>query len=247
MRIVSRILVLLTLLAAAAPARALDTLEDVHCVCADGALNAGDFVSCVAHFTRRLEASGRMTREERSAAVSGASSVDFALLSRTCPPAFGGGSAEQGWGTSVAVSTPNPPSSPAFETAVDVRVKLFNDTTCVICPDVEMIMPVQPDGSVCLYEARILRGGLVVRRELLECELGGDPVLTIPKGARVEREFTLPLVALDADPATGLADGTRLTGVLEVEILWTGEGPEFDGTVEGFGREPIARIPLRTR
>jgi hypothetical protein len=43
--------------------------DSLRCFCADGALNHGDYVSCLAHMSRRLVASGDLDAKERAAMV----------------------------------------------------------------------------------------------------------------------------------------------------------------------------------
>lgn len=235
----------LVLLVAAPAAIALESLAQARCVCADGALNTGDYVSCIAKFSRRLEAAGIIDSAERSDAVRSASADDVDAVAEECPDAFAGG--DTGWGTSVSVSTPRPDVSPRFVTAIEVHAKVWNRTTCTICPDVALELPVQPDGTTCLFEVRVLKDGLVARRELRECDPLAATRLEIPRGTTIARDFLVPLTALDPDPALGLFDGAFVSGVLEIELEWTGEGPEIDGSPTGGGEQPLARIPIRTR
>jgi hypothetical protein len=79
----------------ASPAVAL-TVDDVRCLCADDAQTRGDYVSCVAHLSRRLLAADTLDSRGRAMLIREAVRATFP------PPVLAGcGRAEGGWGIGV--------------------------------------------------------------------------------------------------------------------------------------------------
>lgn len=231
--------VVFALLLSPSPADALDSLEDVACVCGDGALNTGDYVSCIAHFSRRLEAHGIIDREQRQEAVRSASAIDLDALAESC--AADDEAALRGWGVSLSVDRPFYPESFGLgpEYAADARLRQWNFST----EDAYQNTPTPPVGE-CSFVLTIRdAAGRVQRRDNAACPTVID-TLDLPAGSLEERRFFIPLSTLGSE--TGLPDGTQLrAGLYQLEVRWRAQGPQHGpGDVFGGG-EPRATVVIR--
>ena len=246
MRFIASTLTLLAL-AAAVPAAAFDTLDDVRCACADGALGAGDYASCIAHLTRRLQAGGLIAREERQAAINAAAHEDLAALQADCaepPPAF-----LEGWGVLILVRAaffPAPTPSGTHSMALGT-LRLWNASPQDVYQEARFTpVATAPTDEGCTFRLRVLdASGRIVREAAVDC-LDATAPLDLPVGTMEERSFEIPLVALNADPATGLPDGERLPiGTYVVQGSWIVQGPNRSPAVTSAGSEPAASITIR--
>jgi len=227
---------------AAGPAPAFDTVEEVLCVCVEDVLNPGDYVSCLSHMTRRLREKGIIDQQERGEILRAASATDLLALQDECAAAAGVGL--EGWGASLQIERafyPAPsPSGPSV--AAIATLRLWNLT-----PDgVFQTTRVLPAGEGCEFLVTVRDGrDRQVRRESIGC---ADAIgeLDVASGEVLEREFLVPLVAENADPATGLVDGQKLpVGLYRVVVVWNAEGPQKTGGITLEGGYPTAVITLR--
>lgn len=232
----------LFLLTVAPSSRALDSLEEVACICADDAINTGDYVSCVAKFSRRLVAKGVISQGERSDAVSEASSVDLPALEADCEgPSSGDVPAVSGWGVSLETDSPFAVRSPFTGRAPNLRATLrqWNLTP-------RDAFQVNPNGGdpACQFTVAIVdRLSRVVRRDYVLC----GPTFQdfdLPSGQAVAREFEVPLSALNSE--TGLPDGTALPpGVYRIDAIWSRQGPQAESRPVTDGGLPRATVAIR--
>jgi hypothetical protein len=227
---------------APAPAAAFDTVEEVLCVCVEDVLNTGDYVSCLSHMTRRLREKGIIDRRERGEILSAAAATDLLALQDDCAAASGGNL--EGWGASLQIERafyPAPsPSGPSV--AAIAALRLWNRTP----EDIFQTTRVLPAGEGCEFLVTVRDGqDRQVRRESIGCpDAIGE--LDLASGVVLEREFLVPLVALDADPATGLVDDQKLpVGIYRVVVVWNAEGPQKTPGITLEGGYPTAVITLR--
>ena len=226
-------------LLAAAPASALESLEDARCTCADSAVNQGDYVSCLTKMTRRLVLLGAIDRVERSNAIADASTDDLDAILAEC-----GGDAGldvSGWGVGLQVGTafyPAPAPS-GVASAAEVSLFLWN-----LSPqDVDQTTS-GPAVDECLFEVTILdQVGNIVRRDDSVCLPIVDE-FDLPMGTVERRDFVLPLLAFDSE--TGLGDGARLPeGGYSIRVTWRAFGPNRDDMPSTAGTRPTASISIR--
>jgi hypothetical protein len=227
---------------AAAPALALDSLEEVACICADDAINTGDYVSCVSHLSRRLVKKGAITNGERSDAISAASSVDYEQLALDCEADSNGAAcAPAGWGVSLETDSPfyraNDFNGAAAIASGLLRQWNFTDRDA---------FQANPNGGdpPCQYEVVIRdQRRNVVRRDFVFC----GPTFTVfdlPAGTCEELSFELPLEALNAE--TGLLDNETLPpGIYRIEATWTRHGPQVAPVLVAEGGFPGASVAVR--
>jgi hypothetical protein len=224
-----------------APASALESLDEVRCLCASSNVNQGDHVSCLAKFTRRLVLLGIIDKVERANAVADASRDDLDAVRAGCASDEGNSLEVGGWGVGLQVGTafyPAPaPSDPASAALVSLYLWNFSPA------DVLQTTPVAPAGD-CVYVVRIVdEAGNVVRSDDSVC-LPTFGRFDMPMGSVEQRDFVLPLLALNAE--TGLADGTRLpSGSYRVEVSWDTLGPDADDMPSSPGLAPTASITIR--
>jgi len=229
-------------------AAALDSVQEALCVCADDVLNMGDYVSCVSHMTRRLEAKGLIDRFERSDLVSGASHTDLEALQDECS-ALGAGGELDGWGVSLHIDRPFQPawsiSGPTGGLTAILRLWNMTDDDIFQTTDVTPT-PANPSGEGCWFIVRLLDSqGRVVRRSLVACFDMIGP-LNVLSGEILEKEIIVPMVAENADPSTGLANGDKLfDGIYRLEVVWEVHGPQETLGVAMEGGRPMAVITLR--
>jgi hypothetical protein len=228
---------------AAGPALAFESLDEVRCVCADGALNTGDFVSCTSHLSRRLEVHGLISAAERRDAVREASDADLDAVLATCPT--GGGGAQEGWGVSVEIEDAFWPAmfGTGMIPAVRGTVRLWNATG----KDVYQTTQWGPDTDGCTFQVSVIdaQGRQVRAPDTWACypEMG---TLDVPSGTVLERTFLTGLGAQDPDPATGLVSGDHLpAGIYRIRVEWMVDGPQEEpGTILDGGL-PAAEITVR--
>lgn len=230
-------LVLLTAL----PAAAVESLDEARCVCADGALNQGDYVSCMSKFTRRLVAQGAIDKVERSNAVADASSEDLAAIVEGCSGSDGNLNVS-GWGLGLQVGSAfyPAPSPSGVASAAEASLFLWNFSP----QDVFQSTPVSPGGD-CAFTVEIYdRVGNRLRVDDSVC-LPTTGRLDMPIGTVEQRDFLIPLLALGAD--TSLVDGERLpSGTYRIRVTWDTIGP--DRTEDApllTGSRPSAEITIR--
>lgn len=235
----------LVLLTAATTLHALETPEDAMCVCADGALGTGDYVSCLAKMTRRLVAAGDLDRAGRAELVAAASATDLDALDAFCADRGGAGDLE-GYGTSLSVGTPfYPAASPSGPTSLAlVQVRLWNFSP----RDLVLVSNTSGPADGCLFSFRVLDDtGLVVRQASPAICLPALLDLELDRGEIQTYDASVPLVAEGSDPAAGVIDGEKLPdGIYQIEVLWHLSGPEL-GTGSGnfVAPLPTARVPIR--
>ncbi len=224
----------------ASPASALESLDEVRCRCADSAANQGDYVSCIASFTRRLVLVGTIDRVERSNAIADASSEDLEALLAGCA-ADDNNLAVAGWGVGLQVGSafyPDPAAS-GVDAVADLNLFLWN-----LAPDdVIQTTPVAPGGD-CAYDVRVLdQFGNIVRRDDSIC-LPTTGRFDLPAGTIEQRAFPLPLLAFGA--VTGLRDGARLpVGAYTIRVTWSANGPSETDMPSTAGAQPSASITIR--
>ena len=233
---------ILLLIAAAPPAQAYESLDDVACACADDALNVGDYVSCFSHLSRRLVAKDAVTQQQRAEAVSQASSVDYEALELDCEAGAGAGDRlVEGWGASLETDSPFYQASPFTGRAPPARATLrqwnFTDRDA---------FQVNPNGGQpeCQYSVAIVdQLGRAVRREFVTCGATfHDRDLPAPSENRAD--FEVPLETLNAE--TGQPDGTPLApGVYRIEATWSRQGPQRESRPITEGGLPRAGVAVR--
>ena len=226
-------------------ALAFDSAEEVLCTCAEDVLGTGDYVSCVSHMTRRLVATGVIDKAARSDLVRNASHTDLEALSDLCA-SMGGGGEFEGWGVSLQVKTPFyvAPSPTGPVAGAIATFRLWNRTGY----DVLQSTPVLPTGEGCTFLVRVLDDqNRLVREVPMGCfEAIGE--LNMDDGdVLVEADIIVPLIAENADPATGLINGQSLpTGVYRLEMTWNAHGPQKATSGPALqGGFPMAVITLR--
>jgi len=236
--------VLLAAVAVSVPALAFDSVEEALCVCVDDVLNTGDYVSCVSHMTRRLVATDLIDNRERSALVRAASATDLPALQDECAASTAPAGME-GWGVSLQIDRVfHPAPSPSGPTGgVFATLRLWNMSR----DDIAQTTPVFPSGEGCEFLVRLLDG-----QDRLVREVGVGCVEVISEldmlvGDVLEHEFLVPLLAENADPATGLLDGQKLpAGVYRLEVTWNAHGPQKPVHAPAMdGGFPTAVITLR--
>jgi hypothetical protein len=229
----------------AAPAAALESVEEVLCICSDGALNTGDFVSCMSHLTRRLVADGVIDNAERQELVSGASSMDLDAIQVDCVDS--GDCELEGWGVSMHLTRAFiPVSLPRLGrvTAAIGYLRLWNYTP----DDVFHTRRTSSTGEGCLFRVRVLNEqGLIVRQEtMIGCNaaMGGLDLPGDPLGTLLEEEILIPTLFKESE--TGDLDDEPLPeGIYRVEVRWIVEGPNRDSSITLDGGVPLATITMR--
>jgi hypothetical protein len=236
--------VLAVLLVSLAPAAALDTVDDALCICADGALGTGDYVSCLSKMTRRLVAAGVITQTERSDLVSDASSTDLEALQDYCD-SLGGGGGLEGFGTSYHVRDAFcpawSPSGPLCGVIGKLRMWNFTDD------DIYLVSRQGGSAEGCLFVVTVYTAnGLVARRTPSAC-FDALTEYPLPIGTVWEYDLVVPMMAENSDPAAGLIDSEGLpNGIYEIRIEWILSGPEkVSGTFNVEGDYPEIVLPVR--
>lgn len=245
MRTVLFILVVLTaLFFMVMPASSLDTVEQAFCVCVDGVMGSGDYVSCLAKMTRRLVASGAITQDVRSALMREAAATDLIALQDFCD-SLGGSGDMFGFGTGFSVRDAFcPAASPSGpDCGIIGKLRMWNFTD----DDIWLVSRQGGDPDGCLFRTTVHDSmGRVVRNVGPAC----TDALTehaLPMGAVWEYDLIVPMYSENADPATGLVNGQKLpNGIYEIRIDWILSGPEkIAGTWIVEGDYPAARVPVR--
>lgn len=235
---------LLLLLAAAPGARAFDTLEEIACVCAQDAINTGDYVSCIAQFSRRLVAKEAISQAQRSEAVSRAAGVDFDALSADCPAGGDGegdGRLVSGWGVSLETDSPFYQASPFTGRAPPARAMLrqwnFTESGAYQVTQNDA----QPE---CQYSVLVRdRLGRAVRREFVTC---GATFMDrdLRAGSSALAAFEVPFEALSSE--AGQPDGSPLApGIYRIEATWSRQGPQQAPRAATEGGLPLAGVAVR--
>ena len=217
-------------------AHRLNSLDDVLCTCVEDVLGTGDFVSCVAHLTRRLVATGRLDPQARARAVSGAAALDRSDLAASC---LDRGSGElAGWGVAVHVGSAFYP----VDGVAEATVRLWNRTR----DDILLGLVVVGPPETCLFALELVDppGNVVRQGSLIPC-LPAAGSIELPAGRTLEFPALVPLRHLGS--ATGEPDGTPLgLGVYRLRLAWVTDGPDRPGAPPTFtGGHPAAEIPLR--
>lgn len=224
------------------PARALESLEEVACICADDVINTGDYVSCVSHLSRRLVKKGAITNGERSDAISAASSVDYELLAIDCEADTNGAAcAPSAWGVSLETNSPfyraNDFNGAAEVASAVLRQWNFTDRDA---------FQANPNGGdpPCQYEVVVRdQRRNIVRRDFVFC----GPTFTVfdlSAGTCEEIAFEVPLEALNAE--TSLLDNETLPpGIYRIEATWLRQGPQVAPEFVAEGGFPAASVSVR--
>jgi hypothetical protein len=227
------------------PAAALDSVEDAFCVCADGVLGTGDYVSCLAKMTRRLVAAEVITQSERSELMAAASETDLAALQDYCDSLSTGGGGLWGFGTSFSVRNAFCPGTSPTGPLCGVlgKLRLWN----LSWDDIWLVSRQGGTPEGCLFEVTVQdTQDRVVRTIPVVC-LDVVTEYELPIGTVMEYDLVVPMAAENSDPSTGLINHEALpNGIYQIRIRWLLSGPENrSGTWSTEGEFPEVVVPVR--
>jgi hypothetical protein len=227
------------------PAAALDSVEDAFCVCVDGVLGTGDYVSCLSKMTRRLVAAEVITQAERSELIAAAAETDLEALQDLCDAQSSGGGTLWGFGTSFSVRNAFCPSTSPTGPLCGIlgKLRLWNNSW----DDIWLVARQGGAPEGCLFEVTVEdEQDRIVRTIPVVC-LDVITEYELPIGTVMEYDLVVPMAAENSDPSTGLVNTEPLPdGIYQIRIHWLLSGPENrSGTWSTLGEFPEVIVPVR--
>jgi hypothetical protein len=223
--------VALAALAVPLPSQGMDAVA-VRCLCQDGALDHGDYVSCVSHLGRRLVAKGVLDASERALLVQEAarSRVPDELQDLNCTRYIG-------WGTGVQADART--YAPGETARIEGLLWNFSPDYVYGEGAASAGPPANPNSCLILLTLRDTLGNVAHREEVL-CVYTMEPY---PLGEGQVRRLSAELELVYLRSELGIPDGTPLQPGTYLAVAESMAEYPHHSSASG-GLHPLSAVPI---